>query len=294
MKVEEGFRLLGTRLSAAMAPSANFVDLCRICATETQSIVRHFIFEGEGKLRDLSKKIAACLPVKVKEDDRLPKVLCGECVYKLDLLHEFREKSQKTEAYLFTLIDGPASDHHVRKQSSSQLRGAEEEDDDDSHGGGDNDGGHDIDDDDDELEPVTPAPVRRNAQGQICEPEVVIKVEEDNSKGDAAAASATSATPSAAAGAEDGGSPSKRPRRAAANKRPIREDSPSLEAPSSPPPPKRRGRKPKGVTPTSSAAAATSTATPGTSTSGLDTPRLENRELRFALCDSLSLHHIPH
>jgi hypothetical protein len=36
--------------------------------------------------------------------DKLPKMVCEECVYKLDLLFEFREKSVKTETYLENVL----------------------------------------------------------------------------------------------------------------------------------------------------------------------------------------------
>jgi hypothetical protein len=36
--------------------------------------------------------------------DKLPKMVCEECAYKLDLLFEFREKSVKTETYLENVL----------------------------------------------------------------------------------------------------------------------------------------------------------------------------------------------
>jgi hypothetical protein len=44
--------------------------------------------------------------LKVTEQDRLPKIMCGECVYKLDLLSEFRDNVVKTEHLLESLVDG--------------------------------------------------------------------------------------------------------------------------------------------------------------------------------------------
>jgi len=43
---------------------------------------------------------------QVTEQDRLPKIMCGECAYKLDLLSEFRDKAVKTEHLLESLVDG--------------------------------------------------------------------------------------------------------------------------------------------------------------------------------------------
>jgi hypothetical protein len=40
----------------------------------------------------------------VAEEDQLPKIMCGECAYKLDLLSDFREKAFKTESQLLSKI----------------------------------------------------------------------------------------------------------------------------------------------------------------------------------------------
>lgn len=41
----------------------------------------------------------------MNEEDRLPKVMCGECTDKLNLLSDFREKAYKTETALLTMAD---------------------------------------------------------------------------------------------------------------------------------------------------------------------------------------------
>ncbi|XP_065348023.1 zinc finger protein ZFP2-like isoform X1 [Cloeon dipterum] len=86
--------------------TGNILDLCRLCGTDTlsMSILRHNIFDDEGQLKKFAEKISSCLPVNVAEEDPLPKIMCGECAYKLDLLSEFREKSAKTESALMVLL----------------------------------------------------------------------------------------------------------------------------------------------------------------------------------------------
>jgi hypothetical protein len=42
----------------------------------------------------------------VTEEDPLPKHMCGECAYKLDLFSDFRDKAVKTEVMLVSLVDG--------------------------------------------------------------------------------------------------------------------------------------------------------------------------------------------
>jgi hypothetical protein len=46
---------------AAMA----FVDLCRLCGTDTLNIVRNAIFEGEGRVKKYALKITECLTLQV-------------------------------------------------------------------------------------------------------------------------------------------------------------------------------------------------------------------------------------
>jgi uncharacterized Zn-finger protein len=84
----------------AQVTALNISELCRICAACTSGLVRHCIFEDIN----IPQKIATCLPISVSEEDDLSKFICGECIYKLDLLYDFRDLSLKTEEYLKTLI----------------------------------------------------------------------------------------------------------------------------------------------------------------------------------------------
>jgi hypothetical protein len=40
----------------------------------------------------------------VTVEDQLPKLMCGECSYKLDLLSDFRENAFKTETQLLSKV----------------------------------------------------------------------------------------------------------------------------------------------------------------------------------------------
>lgn len=48
-----------------MADNAHFGDLCRLCASKTSILLAVNIFESEGAIRQISKKIQSCLPVQV-------------------------------------------------------------------------------------------------------------------------------------------------------------------------------------------------------------------------------------
>ncbi|XP_049813357.1 zinc finger protein 853-like isoform X2 [Schistocerca nitens] len=119
-------------LESVPLSTEEFNELCRLCAAKTNVLVGLPIFEDEGDTRQIFKKIKACLPVQVASTDRLPKMVCEECVYKLDLLFEFRERSLRTERYLEsvlakvagTLTAPPTADCPTLVTSSSTVSSA--------------------------------------------------------------------------------------------------------------------------------------------------------------------------
>ncbi|KAG5898397.1 hypothetical protein JTB14_030375 [Gonioctena quinquepunctata] len=90
-------------MMAAMENS-KYEELCRLCATKTTMVLAINIFEDEGTIRQISKKIDTCLPVQVHETDELPKMICENCLYKLELLCDFRDRSVRTERLLLELL----------------------------------------------------------------------------------------------------------------------------------------------------------------------------------------------
>lgn len=52
-----------------MAVVEEFDYLCRLCAAKTGILMGLPIFEAGDQMRNIDKKIAACLPVQVKYDD---------------------------------------------------------------------------------------------------------------------------------------------------------------------------------------------------------------------------------
>ncbi|XP_068992677.1 zinc finger protein 681-like isoform X4 [Neodiprion pinetum] len=78
--------------------SLDYLDLCRLCLMKDRVSVP--IFEGEGDVRQIFLKIAACLPVKVAREDKLPKKICDDCVYKVELLYQFWNTTANAEKQL--------------------------------------------------------------------------------------------------------------------------------------------------------------------------------------------------
>ncbi|XP_011259645.1 zinc finger protein 2 homolog [Camponotus floridanus] len=87
-----------------MAVVEEFDYLCRLCATKTGILMGLPIFEAGEQMRNIDKKIAACLPVQVSLTDQLPKVVCEECAFKLDQLFDFREKCLHTEGLFMKML----------------------------------------------------------------------------------------------------------------------------------------------------------------------------------------------
>ncbi|EZA50182.1 hypothetical protein DMN91_001830 [Ooceraea biroi] len=87
-----------------MAVVEEFDYLCRLCAAKTGILMGLPIFEAGDQMRNIDKKIAACLPVQVSLTDQLPKVVCEECAFKLDQLFDFREKCLHTEGMFMEML----------------------------------------------------------------------------------------------------------------------------------------------------------------------------------------------
>ncbi|XP_015439233.1 PREDICTED: transcription factor stalky-like isoform X2 [Dufourea novaeangliae] len=80
-----------------------FYELCRLCLSSDG--VKLSIFEEEGAQRNFADKILTCLSITVKDGDSLPPIICHRCVYKLDVLHNFREVSHKSDVILKQYLD---------------------------------------------------------------------------------------------------------------------------------------------------------------------------------------------
>ncbi|XP_011502141.1 PREDICTED: zinc finger protein 845-like [Ceratosolen solmsi marchali] len=78
--------------------SLDYLDLCRLCLVKDRVSVP--IFEDEGDVRQIFLKITACLPVKVSREDKLPKKICDDCVYKVELFYQFWNTTANAEKQL--------------------------------------------------------------------------------------------------------------------------------------------------------------------------------------------------
>ncbi|KAG7210428.1 hypothetical protein KM043_011960 [Ampulex compressa] len=99
-----------------------FYELCRLCLSSDG--VKLSIFEEEGAQRNFADKILTCLSITVKDGDSLPPIICHRCVYKLDVLHNFREVSHKSDIILKQYLDyaKQLSSHDDQKKSFSTAK----------------------------------------------------------------------------------------------------------------------------------------------------------------------------
>lgn len=75
-----------------------FYELCRLCLSCDG--IKSSIFDDEGTQRNFPLKIMTCLSILVSDRDLLPPSICHRCVYKLDVLYDFREVSRKSDVIL--------------------------------------------------------------------------------------------------------------------------------------------------------------------------------------------------
>ncbi|XP_012252724.2 zinc finger protein ZFP2-like [Athalia rosae] len=87
-----------------MAVAEEFSELCRLCAAKTSLLLGLPIFDSDGEMRHIDQKISACLLLQVSLTDKLPKVVCEECYYKLDQLYNFRQKCLRTEGMFLAML----------------------------------------------------------------------------------------------------------------------------------------------------------------------------------------------
>ncbi|XP_014208853.1 zinc finger protein 37 isoform X4 [Copidosoma floridanum] len=81
-----------------MSSSLDYLELCRLCLVKEN--VELPIFEDDGEARQIYFKISSCLPVKVAHDDKLPKKICDQCGYKVELLYQFWNTTVNAEKQL--------------------------------------------------------------------------------------------------------------------------------------------------------------------------------------------------
>lgn len=74
--------------------SVNFTDLCRLCSSAGNNNIQIFADES------LQKKITECLTITLNEKDKLPKVMCAQCLEYVNVFSDFRQSCIKAQKML--------------------------------------------------------------------------------------------------------------------------------------------------------------------------------------------------
>lgn len=77
----------------------DFDQRCRLCLQKAESMIPLFIENGRSGF-NLCDRIEKCTSLKLVECDGLPRTMCIDCLSKLDLIKEFQEQCQQSEAAL--------------------------------------------------------------------------------------------------------------------------------------------------------------------------------------------------
>ncbi|XP_050294960.1 zinc finger protein ZFP2-like isoform X2 [Anthonomus grandis grandis] len=91
-----------TSVNTAFMAETKFEDLCRLCGSKTDIMAVH-IFDNEWTFNELCKKIYSCLQIQIYHHDEMPKLLCENCLVKLEMFWEFKDRSIRTEQVLMEL-----------------------------------------------------------------------------------------------------------------------------------------------------------------------------------------------
>lgn len=111
--------------------------LCRVCASTSEDLVP--VFGERGLEMQLLDKIHTHLPIMVTADDLLPITVCVDCIYKLEMCHEFVHSCLEADAKLRDFLGFSAdneeygyNDEYDETQSPTEIK--EESDDDQDTG----------------------------------------------------------------------------------------------------------------------------------------------------------------
>ncbi|XP_012165629.2 zinc finger protein 14 [Bombus terrestris] len=79
-------------------PCTSNSGICRLCLRVDNRLIS--IFDGGETSKQLRSRIRDCCPIRLFEDDRLPKTICRECEGKIAVTFEFREQCRKSDRVL--------------------------------------------------------------------------------------------------------------------------------------------------------------------------------------------------
>ncbi|XP_001651835.2 zinc finger protein 239 [Aedes aegypti] len=81
-------------------------DPCRLCLKKCEQSYGLYVNSPDGLMRELPKKILDCIALEITDDEPqiFSKLVCSDCVYKLDYFYEFRENCRKCQAFFSEML----------------------------------------------------------------------------------------------------------------------------------------------------------------------------------------------
>ncbi|XP_058825341.1 zinc finger protein with KRAB and SCAN domains 8-like [Topomyia yanbarensis] len=102
-------------------------DPCRLCLKKCEQSYGMYVTSPDGLLRELPRKILECIALEISESEPqiFSKLVCSECICKLDYFHEFRENCRKCQAFFSEMMlfchPEPVVDHQQHHDDSQQI-----------------------------------------------------------------------------------------------------------------------------------------------------------------------------
>ncbi|XP_065339179.1 uncharacterized protein LOC135938998 [Cloeon dipterum] len=89
---------------ASEAADGNEKIQCRLCAEYERTKYLIDIFGREGTKHNLDLKIRKCLPIVVQEDDGMPRMVCIDCINRLDMVAVFVESCMRSHHQFINVL----------------------------------------------------------------------------------------------------------------------------------------------------------------------------------------------
>ncbi|XP_055606822.1 endothelial zinc finger protein induced by tumor necrosis factor alpha-like [Uranotaenia lowii] len=102
-------------------------DPCRLCLKKCAQITYDgggmYVNSQDGLLRELPRKILECIALEVSDNEPqlFSKLVCGECICKLDYFHEFRENCRKCQSFFQEMLAFYQAEAAVSQQQSQDV-----------------------------------------------------------------------------------------------------------------------------------------------------------------------------
>nr|XP_029720030.1 gastrula zinc finger protein XlCGF48.2-like [Aedes albopictus] len=99
-------------------------DPCRLCLKKCEQSYGLYVNSPDGMVRELARKILDCIALEItdNEPEVFSKLVCSDCIYKLDYFHEFRENCRKCQAFFSEMLMFCQAEAAIERQQEEQRQ----------------------------------------------------------------------------------------------------------------------------------------------------------------------------